>query len=46
MLVPLIGGADADAATMMGQPVSGWRCGPATVNGVGTNFLPGACRGA
>jgi type IV pilus assembly protein PilA len=44
ILVPLIGGVDADAATMMGQPVSGWRCGPATVNGVSLNFLPAACR--
>jgi type IV pilus assembly protein PilA len=45
IMVPLIGGVDAMAATMMGQPVSGWRCGPATANGVGTNFLPAACRG-
>jgi type IV pilus assembly protein PilA len=44
-LVPFIGGVAADAATMMGQPVSGWLCGPAAVNGVSTNFLPGACRG-
>jgi type IV pilus assembly protein PilA len=44
-MVPLVGGIDADAATMMGQPVSGWRCGPAIANGVSLNFLPPACRG-
>jgi len=44
-MFPLIGGVAADAATMMGQPVSEWRCGPATVNGLGLNYLPGSCRG-
>ena len=44
-MFPLIGGVAADAATMMGQPVSEWRCGPATVNGLGMNYLPGSCRG-
>jgi type IV pilus assembly protein PilA len=43
---PLIGGVDADAATMMGQPIGAWRCGPATVNGLAMNYLPGSCRGA
>jgi type IV pilus assembly protein PilA len=44
-MVPLIGGVAANAATMMGQPISGWLCGPAAVNGVSLNFLPAACRG-
>jgi len=45
-LSPLIGGVDANAATMMGQPIGSWRCGPATVNGLGLNYLPASCRGA
>jgi len=45
-MFPLIGGVAADAATMMGQPVGEWRCGPATVNGLGLNYLPGSCRGS
>jgi type IV pilus assembly protein PilA len=45
-MIPLIGGVAASAATMMGQPVNGWLCGPAAVNGVSINFLPGACRGS
>jgi type IV pilus assembly protein PilA len=45
-MIPLIGGAAANAATMMGQPITGWLCGPATVNGVSLGFLPAACRGA
>ena len=44
-MFPMIDGVDADAATMMGERVTSWRCGPALVNGVGVNFLPGACRG-
>ena len=44
-MFPLIGGVDADAATMMGQPVSSWRCAPSIANGVSLNFLPAACRG-
>ena len=44
-MIPLIGGIAASAATMMGQPVNGWLCGPAAVNGVSINFLPSACRG-
>jgi type IV pilus assembly protein PilA len=45
-MFPLIGGVDADAATMMGSPVGEWRCGPATVNGLSRNYLPGSCRGS
>ena len=45
-MIPLIGGVAANAATMMGQPVNGWLCGPATINGVSLNFLPAACRGS
>jgi len=44
-MFPMIGGVDADAATMMGQPVGEWRCAPATVNGISMNYLPGTCRG-
>jgi type IV pilus assembly protein PilA len=45
-MFPLVGGVDADAATMMGEPVGEWRCGPATVNGLSRNYLPGICRGS
>jgi type IV pilus assembly protein PilA len=45
-MFPLVGGVDADAATMMGEPVGEWRCGPATVNGLSRNYLPGSCRGS
>jgi len=44
-MFPMIGGVDADAATMMGERVTSWRCGPALVNGVNANYLPGVCRG-
>jgi type IV pilus assembly protein PilA len=44
-MYPMIGGVDAVAATMMGERVTSWRCGPAAVNGVSVNYLPGACRG-
>jgi type IV pilus assembly protein PilA len=45
VLVPYVGAALADAATMMGQYVSEWRCGPAPSNGVSLRHLPAGCRG-
>jgi type IV pilus assembly protein PilA len=44
VLAPYIGGAPADAATMMGTGVNEWRCGPAASNGVSARFLPSSCR--
>ncbi|MEO8717975.1 MAG: pilin [Burkholderiales bacterium] len=43
---PLIDGAPADAAIMMGKAVNSWRCGPAVSNGVSTRYLPSSCRNA
>lgn len=43
-LAPLINGAAADSATMMGSPITEWRCGPAAANGVSANYLPASCR--
>jgi len=28
-----------------GKQVAGWKCGPATNNGISPKFLPGSCRG-
>lgn len=44
-MTPLIGSAPADSSTDMGKNISGWRCGPATVNGVDVKYLPSSCRG-
>jgi type IV pilus assembly protein PilA len=44
-LAPYIAGMPADSATMMGQSISEWRCGPAAVNGVSLKHLPAGCRG-
>jgi len=44
-MTPYIGGVPADAGTMMGQSISEWRCGPATINGLSIQFLPSSCRG-
>ena len=44
-MFPFIGGVAANAATMMGEPVTEWRCGPATTNGVAPRHLPAICRG-
>lgn len=46
VLVPYVGAVPADSATMMGQAISEWRCGPAPVNGVGLRHLPAGCRGS
>ena len=43
-LEPYIGGTAADSSTMMGQPITEWRCGPTVSNGVSTKYLPAACR--
>jgi type IV pilus assembly protein PilA len=45
-MFPFIGGVAANAATMMGESVTEWRCGPATVNGVALKYLPAICRGS
>ncbi len=44
-LAPYIGGVAADSSSMMGQPISEWRCGPTAANGVSIKYLPAACRG-
>jgi hypothetical protein len=46
ILAPFVGAAPADAATMMGQSISEWRCGAAPVNGVSLRHLPAGCRGS
>ncbi len=43
-LAPFINGTAANAATMMGNQVGEWRCGPATTNGVTSKYLPTSCR--
>jgi type IV pilus assembly protein PilA len=45
-MAPYIGGAPADASTMMGMGISEWRCGPALTNGLATKHLPRSCRGS
>lgn len=45
-LSPYIGGAPADAGTMMGLSINEWRCGPASSNGLSLKHLPSSCRGA
>jgi len=46
VLVPYVGALAADSATMMGQSISEWRCGPAPTNGVSLRHLPAGCRGS
>jgi type IV pilus assembly protein PilA len=46
ILAPFVGGLPADSATMMGQSISEWRCGPALSNGVSLRYLPAGCRGS
>jgi type IV pilus assembly protein PilA len=46
ILAPFVGGLPADSATMMGQSISEWRCGPAPSNGVSLRHLPAGCRGS
>jgi type IV pilus assembly protein PilA len=43
-LAPFVNGAPADASTMMGSPITEWRCGPSASNGVSTKYLPASCR--
>jgi type IV pilus assembly protein PilA len=45
-LAPYIGGAPADAGTMMGKGINEWRCGPALSNALLPKHLPSSCRGA
>jgi type IV pilus assembly protein PilA len=45
-MAPFIGGAPADAITMMGKGINQWRCGPASSNGLLLKHLPSSCRGA
>jgi len=45
-LAPLVDGAPANASTMMGITINGWRCGPAASNGVDARYLPSSCRNA
>lgn len=44
-LAPYIGGVAAVAASMMGMPITEWRCGPTAGNGVSTKYLPASCGG-
>jgi type IV pilus assembly protein PilA len=44
-LAPYIGGVAADAPSMMGSPITEWRCGPTASNGVSRKYLPASCRG-
>jgi type IV pilus assembly protein PilA len=44
-MTPYIGGVPAEAASMMGEPISEWRCGPAVTDGLLPRFLPSSCRG-
>ena len=46
-MVPLIGGAVADAATDMGKAITSWRCGSlADGTTIPVNYLPSSCRGS
>ena len=44
-LAPYIGGVAADIS-MLGTPITEWRCGPTSANGVSTKYLPASCRGS
>lgn len=44
-LAPYIGGVPA-TDTMVGTPITEWRCGPTSANGVSTKYLPASCRGS
>ncbi len=44
-LTPLQTGTTAvNGSTDGGKPVAGWRCGPATVNGLPLKYLPASCK--
>jgi type IV pilus assembly protein PilA len=43
-LAPLVDGVAANASTMMGRAINGWRCGPTASNGVALQHLPASCR--
>ncbi len=46
-MVPLIGGAVADAATDMGKAITSWRCGSlADGTTIPVNYLPSSCQGS
>ena len=46
-MVPLIGGAVANAATDIGKAITGWRCGsPADLTTIPAKYLPSSCRGS
>ena len=44
-LTPYVGGVAAVASSMMGMPITAWRCGPTAANGVSTKYLPSSCSG-
>jgi type IV pilus assembly protein PilA len=44
-LSPFIKGLAADSSTMMGEGINEWRCGPASTDGVLSQYLPSTCRG-
>lgn len=45
-LTPMVGGAEASAATDMGKAVTGWRCGSlADGTSIPVNYLPSSCQG-
>ena len=44
-LTPLQSGDTAiNGSTDGGKPISGWRCGPASSNGLPTKYLPASCK--
>jgi type IV pilus assembly protein PilA len=44
-LAPYIGGVAA-TESMLGSPITQWRCGPTASNGVSTKYLPASCSGS
>ncbi len=44
-LAPYIGGVAA-TFSMLGTPITEWRCGPTPLNGVSRKYLPAACSGS
>ncbi len=44
-LAPYIGGVAAEQS-MLGAPITEWRCGPTPLNGVSRKYLPAACSGS
>jgi type IV pilus assembly protein PilA len=43
-LAPYIGGVAA-TKSMLGSPITEWRCGPTASNGVSAKYLPASCNG-